>query len=111
MGFLLLFHITNESSFLSIRIIVTHRKIDSTHAEQLGNELGITYIEISAVTGINVQETLEIIIDKIFYFMNKSVEKYYQKQSLQMSSIRLSTDENYHRRKTSIKLIKKIIQC
>ncbi|CAF2351612.1 unnamed protein product [Rotaria sp. Silwood2] len=89
MGFLLLFHITNESSFLSIRIIVTHRKIDSTHAEQLGNELGITYIEISAVTGINVQETLEIIIDKIFYFMNKSVEKYYQKQSLQMSSIRL----------------------
>jgi Ras-related protein Rab-27A len=83
MGFLLLFDVTNESSFLSIRNwltfidnftlsdnnlrppillignkidLVTERTIDTIRAQQLADELGITYIETSAVTGTNVQE-------------------------------------------------------
>jgi Ras-related protein Rab-27A len=127
MGFLLLFDVTNESSFLSIRNwltfidnhtaidsncrppvllignkidLVTHRTIDTIRAQQLANELGITYMETSAVTGTNVPDTLRIIIEKITHFMNESMERYYPKQ--------LSTDNNHHRRRTSINLINKL---
>jgi Ras-related protein Rab-27A len=129
MGFLLVFDVTNESTFLSIRNwltyidnftsidnnprppvllignkidLVTERTIDTIRAQQLANELGITYMETSAVTGTNVPDALRIIIEKITHFMNESMERYYPKQCLQ-----LSTDNNYHRRK-SINLINKL---
>jgi Ras-related protein Rab-27A len=127
MGFLLLFDVTNESSFLSIRNwltfidnftlsdnnlrppillignkidLVTERTIDTIRAQQLADELGITYIETSAVTGTNVQDTLQMLIEKIFHFMEQSMETYYPKQPL--------IDENQTPKKTSIKLIEKL---
>jgi GTPase SAR1 family protein len=130
MGFLLLFDVTNESSFLSIqdwltfidtytRIdndlrppillignkidLVTNRIIDTIKAQQLANELQITYIETSAVTGTNVQETLNILIEHIFDFMNRSMQKYYPIQS---PMIKLTEDQQQQQRRrlTSIKL-------
>ncbi|CAF3363310.1 unnamed protein product [Rotaria socialis] len=130
MGFLLIFDLTNESSFLSIRNWIscidsfalidgdlrppillignkvdlsTHRKIDSIRAQQFADEFHIAYIEICALTGINIQYALDTLTDKIFNFMDESMKKYYQKQPLQ-----LSTNENYRHRKISIKLMKNI---
>lgn len=135
MGFLIVFDVTNESSFLSIRNwlhsidncnlmdsnvrpptllignkidLVAQRKVDSIHAEQLAKELGMTYIEISAVNGTNVKNTLDIIIDEIFQFMDDFLEKYYRKQSIHLSSLPLSSQDYLYRRKKSMKLMKKL---
>jgi GTPase SAR1 family protein len=132
MGFLLLFDVTNESSFLSIQDwltfidtytrvdnelrppillignkidLVTNRIIDTIQAQKLANELQITYIETSAVTGTNVQETLNLLIKHIFEFMNRSMQKYYPSQS---TIIQLTEDQQQRRRLTSIKLKNKL---
>ena len=132
MGFLLLFDVTNESSFLSIenwltfidtytRIdaelrppivlignkidLVTNRVIDTIRAQQLANELQITYIETSAVTGTNVQDSFNLLIEKIFDFMNQSMQKYYPNPS---ESIQLTT--NQRRQSTSVKIKAKLTQ-
>ena len=129
MGFLLLFDVTNESSFLSIRNwltsidnfttidnslrppvllignkidLVTERTIDTIRAQQLANELGITYIEASAVTGTNVQDTLQMLIEQVFHFMDESMNKYYPKPSLPVS---IEDNQNQNQRKNSINII------
>jgi len=134
MGFLLLFDVTNESSFLSIqdwltfidtytRIdndlrppillignkidLVTNRIIDTIRAQQLANELQITYIETSAVTGTNVQETLRLLIEHIFDFMNQSMVKYYPNQ---LPMIKLSADQQ-QRQSTSVKIKDKLTRA
>jgi Ras-related protein Rab-27A len=115
MGFLLIFDVTNESSFLSIRDwlthidtyanidqdlrppiilvgnkidLVQHRAVDSLRAQQLANELHVTYVETSAVTGTNVQHTLTLLVQHIFDFMDRSMQKYYLQTSI---TVRLST--------------------
>jgi len=136
MGFLLLFDVTNESSFLSIQDwltfidtytrvdtelrppillignkidLVTNRIIDTIQAQKLANELQITYIETSAVTGTNVQETLNLLIKYIFEFMNRSMQKYYPGQS---TIIQLTEDQQQQRRRlTSIKLKNKLARA
>lgn len=139
MGFLLLFDVTNESSFLSIQDwltfidtytrvdsdlrppillignkidLVTNRIIDTIQAQQLANELKITYIETSAVTGTNVQETLSLLIEHIFEFMTQSMQRYYPSQS---PMIKLSIDQQQQqqqrRKSTSIKLKEKLVQA
>jgi GTPase SAR1 family protein len=135
MGFLLLFDVTNESSFLSIQDwltfidtytrvdnelrppillignkidLVTNRIIDTIKAQQLANELQITYIETSAVTGTNVQETLNLLIEHIFEFMNQSMQRYYPSQS---PVIKLPVDQQQRRKSTSIKLKEKLEQA
>ena len=138
MGFLLLFDVTNESSFLSIRDwltyidmytrvdsdlrppivlignkidLVTHRIVDTIRAQQLANELNVTYIETSAVTGTNVQDTLSVLIEHIFEFMDKSMARYYPKQSLSPVGLPLtSAEEQRRRRKSSVKIIDKLSQ-
>ncbi|CAF0955826.1 unnamed protein product [Adineta steineri] len=131
MGFLLLFDVTNESSFLTIQDwltyvdtytgvddnlrppillignkidLVTNRVIDTMRAQQLANELQITYIETSAVTGTNVQETLRLLVKNVFDFMEQSMKKYYPKSP----AITLTADEEKHKRRTSVQLINKL---
>jgi len=138
MGFLLLFDITNESSFLSIRNwltcidtygtvdtnlrppvllignkidLVTHRFVDTMRAQQLADELGVSYIETSAVTGTNVQYALSLLIDQIFDFMEMSMEKCYPKpilQSLSLSTSILNDDKQKVKKSSSIKLMDKL---
>ena len=125
MGFLLLFDVTNESSFLSIRDwltyidtytrvddnlrppivlvgnkidLVTHRMIDTIRAQQLANELQITYIETSAVTGTNVPDALSTLVEHIFDFMEQSMQKYYPITSI---TLRLSAEGLDGRKKCS----------
>ncbi len=140
MGFLLLFDVTNESSFLSIQNwltfidtytevdndlrppillignkidLVTNRIIDTIQAQKLANELQITYIETSAVTGTNVQETLRVLIEHIFEFMNRSMQKYYLNLSptIQLTADQEQQQQQHRRRTTSIKLKNKIAQA
>lgn len=128
MGFLLLFDVTNESSFLTVRDwlthietftrldnelrppivlvgnkidLVQHRMIDTIRAQQLANDLEITYIETSAVTGTHVKDALMILVDQIFDFMERSMQKYYQHNSMTLRLTLNNHDE------TSLKLSKK----
>ena len=128
MGFLLLFDVTNESSFLTVRDwlthidtftrvdsdlrppivlvgnkidLVQHRTVETIRAQQLANELNISYIETSAATGTHVKDALLILVDQIFDFMDRSMQKYYQHNSM---TVRLTVN---HHDETSLKLNKK----
>lgn len=128
MGFLLLFDVTNESSFLTIRDwltyidsytgvdsdlrppiilignkidLVEHRVIDTFRAQALADELRISYIETSAVTGTHVRDALMLLIEQIFEFMDRSMQKYYLQNSM---TLRLTVNDQ---QRTSIKVMKK----
>lgn len=131
MGFLLLFDVTNESSFLSIQEwltyidtytrvdddfrppillignkidLVTNRIIDTIRAQQFANELQIAYIETSGVTGTNVQESFRLLVKHVFDFMDRSMQKFYPKSPI----LQISPDEEKNKRRTSVKLITKL---
>lgn len=135
MGFLLLFDVTNESSFLSIQDwltlidtytrvnsefrppillignkidLVTNRVIETLRAQQIANDLQITYIETSAVTGTNVSESLRVLIEKIFDFMQQSMQKFYSTQS---STIKINALDQTRRRSTSTKIKNKLARA
>lgn len=131
MGFLLLFDVTNESSFLSIQEwltyidtfsrvdddlrppillignkidLVTNRLVDTMRAQQLANELQIGYIEASAVTGTNVQESFRLLVEHVFEFMNQSMQKFFPKSPL----VQIPAGGDKHRRRSSVKLMNKL---
>lgn len=136
MGFLLLFDVTNESSFLSVQDwltlidtytrvnsdlrppillignkidLVTNRVIETIRAQQFADNLQITYIETSAVTGTNVAETLRLLISKIFEFMHESMQRFY---SVQSPVIKISNTETLrHSKSTSMKLKTKLARA
>jgi len=98
MGFLLLFDLTNEQTFLSIRgwleQLKTHaytenpdivlcgnkadledqRVISEQQARETANRYGLPYVETSAATGQNVALAVEILLDKIMVRMDQAVE-------------------------------------
>jgi len=98
MGFLLLFDLTNEQSFLSIRgwleQLKTHaytdspdivlcgnkadledqRVISEQQAKETANRYGLSYVETSAATGQNVALAVELLLDKIMIRMDQAVE-------------------------------------
>ncbi|CAF1651749.1 unnamed protein product [Adineta ricciae] len=133
MGFLLLYDVTNESSFLSIQEwltyidaytrvddeicppvllvgnkidLVTNRIVDTIRAQRLANELRISYIETSAVTGTNVQETFRVLIKDIFRFMDASMQKFYPKSPV----LNVLTGQDKRRKRSSVKLLHKLSQ-
>lgn len=135
MGFLLLFDVTNESSFLSVQDwltlidtytrmdnelrppillvgnkidLVTNRVIETLRAQQIANDLQITYIETSAVTGTNVSESLRLLVEKIFDFMQRSMQKFYSNQS---STIKINALDPTRRISTSMKIKNKLARA
>ncbi|CAD1474885.1 unnamed protein product [Heterotrigona itama] len=99
MGFLLIFDLTNELSFLEVRnwleqlrthaycedpdIILCGNKSDledkrvvSEHkARELAEKHGLVYLETSAATGQNVARAVEILLDRVMRRMETSVDK------------------------------------
>ncbi|XP_011875730.1 PREDICTED: ras-related protein Rab-27A isoform X2 [Vollenhovia emeryi] len=99
MGFLLIFDLTNESSFLEVRnwleqlrthaycddpdIILCGNKSDledkrviSEHkARDLAERHGLVYLETSAATGQNVERAVEILLDRVMRRMEATVDK------------------------------------
>ncbi|XP_055587204.1 ras-related protein Rab-27A [Uranotaenia lowii] len=89
MGFILIFDITNEQSFLDVQnwmeqlrlhaycddpdIVLCGNKADLDHkrvisetrAKSLADKYHIDYIETSAFTGHNVKEAIELLLDKV----------------------------------------------
>ncbi|KAG5317401.1 RB27A protein, partial [Pseudoatta argentina] len=98
MGFLLIFDLTNESSFLEVRnwleqlrthaycddpdIILCGNKSDledkrvvSEHkARDLAERHGLVYLETSAATGQNVERAVEILLDRVMLRMEATVD-------------------------------------
>jgi len=98
MGFLLLFDLTSEQSFLNIRNWIaqlqTHaycenpdivlcgnkadledvRVIDEERIRELGDKYGLTYFETSAATGQNVTKAVETLLDLVMIRMEKTID-------------------------------------
>ncbi|KAF2367315.1 Small GTP-binding protein domain [Trinorchestia longiramus] len=98
MGFILVFDLTNEQSFLDIRswmeqlrthaycdspdIILVGNKVDLTEqrvisearAQDIAIKLGVRYIETSAATGYNVTDCVVELVDTVLMRMNKVVD-------------------------------------
>ncbi|XP_057315560.1 ras-related protein Rab-27A-like isoform X2 [Hydractinia symbiolongicarpus] len=98
MGFLLMFDLTHEESFVNVRSwlsqLQTHaycedptivlignkcdlneRQVDESSARQLAETLGIKYFETSAKTGENVNEAVDALLEQVMDQMEKCVDK------------------------------------
>ncbi|XP_043994167.1 ras-related protein Rab-27A [Gambusia affinis] len=99
MGFLLLFDLTNEQSFLNVRNwmsqLQTHaycenpdvvlcgnkcdlsdqRAVTQSQARELAEKYGIRYFETSAASGQNVSEAVDVLLDLIMKRMERCVDK------------------------------------
>jgi len=98
MGFIIMFDITNEQSFLSVRpwldqlriysycenpdIVLCGNKADQEQkrvipwgrANNEASKYGIPYFETSAATGQNVSKAIEVLLDLVMVRMHKVVE-------------------------------------
>ncbi|KAL4660702.1 ras-related protein Rab-27A-like isoform X1 [Arapaima gigas] len=106
MGFLLLFDLTNEQSFLNVRnwmsqlqmhaycenpdIVLCGNKCDlddervvkEQEARELADKFGIPYLETSAASGQNVSQAVELLLDLIMKRMERCVDKSWMPQSV-----------------------------
>lgn len=99
MGFLLFFDLTNEQSFLSIRNwldqlkthayteqpdvilcgnkadLVDQRVISEQQAKDVASKYGLSYVETSAASGLNVSKPVDLLLERIMARMNEAVEE------------------------------------
>ncbi|XP_013883277.1 ras-related protein Rab-27A [Austrofundulus limnaeus] len=99
MGFLLLFDLTNEQSFLNVRnwmsqlqvhaycenpdVVLCGNKCDLSdqravsekEARELAEKYGVPYFETSAASGQNVSEAVDVLLDLIMKRMERCVDK------------------------------------
>ncbi|XP_022306769.1 ras-related protein Rab-27B-like isoform X1 [Crassostrea virginica] len=99
MGFILLFDLTNEQSFLNIRNWLTQlqthaycenpdiilcgnkadledqRKVSEERAREIAEKHGLPYFETSAATGQNVAKVVECLLDMVMLRMEQCVDK------------------------------------
>ncbi|TKS70125.1 Ras-related protein [Collichthys lucidus] len=99
MGFLLLFDLTNEQSFLNVRNwmsqlqihaycespdvilcgnkcdLAEQRAVSEEEARELAEKYGIPYFETSAANGQNVSEAVDVLLDLIMKRMERCVDK------------------------------------
>ncbi|WAR11224.1 RB27A-like protein [Mya arenaria] len=99
MGFILLFDLSNEQSFLNIRnwltqlsthaycenpdIILCGNKVDledsrmitEERAREVAEKHGLPYFETSAATGHNVAKAIECLLDMVMLRAERSVDK------------------------------------
>ena len=97
MGFVLMFDLTSEQSFLNVRNWLTQlqchaycedpdvilvgnkadredaRVISQTRAKELADKYALPYIETSAFTAQNVKESIEMLLDKVMSRMEKTI--------------------------------------
>ena len=97
MGFILMFDLTSEQSFINVRNWLTQlqchaycedpdvilvgnkadredaRVVSQARAKELAERYSLPYIETSAFTAQNVKETIEILLDKVMLRMEKTI--------------------------------------
>lgn len=98
MGFLLIFDLTNERSFLEVQnwieqlkchaycddpdIVLCGNKCDLEHqrvvsefrARQFAERHGLVYLETSAYTGENVRRSIDVLVEKVMRRMEVAVD-------------------------------------
>lgn len=99
MGFLLLFDLTNEQSFINIRNWMTQlqmhaycenpdvvlcgnksdlddqRAVSDERAKEMAEKYGLPYFETSAKSGNNIAKAIECLLDNVMLRMERSVDK------------------------------------
>ncbi|KAL3074924.1 hypothetical protein niasHS_014369 [Heterodera schachtii] len=91
MGFILIFDITNEQSFLNLKIhaytetpdiilcgnksdLENRRQVSTARAKQLADQLGLPYFETSACTSSNVEKSVDCLLDLVMQRIQMSVD-------------------------------------
>lgn len=117
MGFILLFDLTNEQSFLNVRnwisqlqihaycenpdIVMCGNKCDledqravkEEEAKEFAEKYGIPYFETSAADGTNVNKAVETLLDLIMKRMERCVDKSWIPQGVVRSNGHSSTEQ------------------
>uniref|UniRef100_A0A8C5LVN1 small monomeric GTPase n=1 Tax=Leptobrachium leishanense TaxID=445787 RepID=A0A8C5LVN1_9ANUR len=99
MGFLLMFDLTSQQSFLNVRnwmsqlqanaycenpdiVLIGNkadlsdqREVNEKHAKELADKYGIPYFETSAATGQNVEKSVDTLLELIMKRMEQCVDK------------------------------------
>ncbi|XP_049574891.1 ras-related protein Rab-27A [Syngnathus scovelli] len=99
MGFILLFDLTNEQSFLNVRNwmsqlqvhaycenpdvilcgnkcdLADQRAVNEEEARELADKYGIPYFETSAANGQNVSQVVDVLLDLVMKRMERCVDK------------------------------------
>jgi GTPase SAR1 family protein len=97
MGFILMFDLTSEQSFINVRswlaqlqchaycedpdVILVGNKADcedarvisQARAKELADKYSLSYIETSAFTAQNVKESIEVLLEKVMLRMEKTI--------------------------------------
>ncbi|KFP94669.1 ras-related protein Rab-27A [Corvus cornix cornix] len=117
MGFLLLFDLTNEQSFLNVRNWISQlqmhaycenpdivlcgnksdledqRMVKEEEAKELAEKYGIPYFETSAANGSNVSKAIETLLDLIMKRMERCVDKSWIPEGVVRSNGHSSTEQ------------------
>ncbi|NXC16840.1 RB27A protein, partial [Corythaeola cristata] len=117
MGFLLLFDLTNEQSFLNVRNWISQlqmhaycenpdivlcgnksdledqRMVKEEEAKELAEKYGIPYFETSAANGNNVSKAIETLLDLIMKRMERCVDKSWIPEGVVRSNGHSSTEQ------------------
>ncbi|KAL1781872.1 ras-related protein Rab-27A [Sigmodon hispidus] len=117
MGFLLLFDLTNEQSFLNVRNWISQlqmhaycenpdivlcgnksdledqRAVKEEEARDLAEKYGIPYFETSAATGTNISQAIEMLLDLIMKRMERCVDKSWIPEGVVRSNGHTSADQ------------------
>lgn len=117
MGFLLLFDLTNEQSFLNVRNWISQlqihaycenpdivmcgnksdledqRAVKEEEAKEFAEKYGIPYFETSAADGINVNKAVETLLDLIMKRMERCVDKSWIPHGVVRSNGHSSTEQ------------------
>ncbi|KAL7673559.1 hypothetical protein ACOME3_008414 [Neoechinorhynchus agilis] len=115
-GFLLVFDVTNDQSFNSVRDwllqlsthayteqpdivlmgnkidLINDRKVETTSARGLAEEFQMPYVECSAATGEGVDEAIDILLDLVFHRMDQCVD-------INSLPVRAYANDPYNRRR------------
>lgn len=97
MGFILMFDLTSEQSFINVKNWLTQlqchaycddpdvilvgnkadrveaRAVTKSHAKELADKYSLPYLETSALTSENVKETIDLLLDKVMLRMEKTI--------------------------------------
>jgi Ras-related protein Rab-27A len=97
MGFVLMFDLTSEQSFVNVRNWLTQlrnhaycddpdvilvgnkadredaRVVSHARAKELADKFSLPYIETSAFTGQNITETIDLLLEKVMIRMEKTI--------------------------------------
>ncbi|KAG7269841.1 hypothetical protein CRUP_032364 [Coryphaenoides rupestris] len=87
MGFLLMFDLTSQQSFLNVRNwmnivlvgnkadLADQREVQEKQAKELADKYGIPYFETSAATGVEVDKAVITLLDLVMKRMEQCVDK------------------------------------